>query len=210
MLARIADAYNAITDYRVEARSKVTSDRSLDPPTKARYILIASKPRCRLSRERISSPIRYDLILGSDGDKVWGYTPQTKKYVVDSATGGHSEELAALRDRHFRYFRRFETLDRIGAVAEIAGSQVLSDGHEKVRCTALRLRPGSRGDWTEEIWVSPKYLVLKSIFRKKTLFETVTTRTTWRIVQINGEIDPALFQFATPSNAMRTNALEIR
>ena len=74
----------------------------------------------------------------------------------------------------------------------------------------LRLKSVPENDWTEQIWVDQeRYLVLKSVFQKKTLFETLTTITTWREFRINADLDPMIFRFVAPSDAKRTNQIQI-
>jgi outer membrane lipoprotein-sorting protein len=54
-----------------------------------------------------------------------------------------------------------------------------------------------------------RHLILKSIFQETKLFRKVTTKATWNLVQLGGDVDPALFVFTPPPNAMRVNTLAI-
>jgi Predicted periplasmic protein (DUF2092) len=76
----------------------------------------------------------------------------------------------------------------------------------RVPCVRIRLSVPDDG-WTEQLWIEEsRFLVRKSVHRKKELMETITTTTLWR------SIDPtshgaAQFQFTPPANARRTNQL---
>lgn len=150
------------------------------------------------------------MLLGTDGQTIWGYSPGEKKYVQEAAGNAKTGEASALEENHFRYFTRFELLDRMNVTVENLGEKNQSDGKQKVKCIVLRLTPASDEKWSEVLWVDLKsHLVLKSVFQETKLFRNVTTKAVWNLMQLSGDVDPALFVFTPPPNGMRVNALAI-
>ncbi|MDQ6664810.1 MAG: hypothetical protein M3Z23_10490 [Acidobacteriota bacterium] len=210
ILERVAAAYDQIVDYQVDVETTVISSEVDAPATKSRYLIAASKPKQLFSDERVLSPIRYEIMLGTDGETAWGYSPSSKKYVIDSVDGENTEEAKALREQHFRLFRKFEILDHADLIVDVIGWKTCSDGKRNASCIVLHLTPREGEHWEEKLWVhASRFLVMKSVFRKTTPFETLTTVTLWRNMQVNVPIKQTRFQFVPPPNASRTNALQI-
>jgi outer membrane lipoprotein-sorting protein len=210
ILEKITATYEQILDYSVEVETRVADDLGAAPTTKSRYVLAGSKPRHWYSHVRVLAPIRYEVRVGSDGEVTWAYSPTSGKYVTGKSGLETSDQRTALREHHFRLFRKFETLDRLAVEVKLIGERSVSDGKAKIRCAVLRLTPTDRKDWIEDIWVDTnRHLVLKSRFRAKKLYQNVTTTTVWRNFRINDPPDPSIFVFVPPSDATRTNAIPI-
>src|SRR6266540_3200805 len=109
LLQKIAATYQSVLDYRTVVETNVTS--TVDPQaTKCRYELIASKPKMMFTDERVLSPIKYEVRLGTDGNAVWAYSRTEKLYELGSTEDGDVELAGELRQQHFRLFRKFEEL----------------------------------------------------------------------------------------------------
>jgi outer membrane lipoprotein-sorting protein len=191
--------------------TKVESTLGNSPATKCRYDLASSKPKEMFTAERVLSPLRYEVHLGTDGNTVWAYSPTTKFYVIEANEIGKMEELSEeLKRQHYRLFRRFEDLDRLDVAAVIQRFEWLHDEGRSMQCVRLRLLPRSNSGWSEEIWVdTASYLVRKSVFQKTAPMEVVTTTTRWRTIQLNGKLDPSVFRFVPTGNAKRTNQIRV-
>ncbi len=209
LLSNVAWTYAQVLHYRVEVETKNWEPGSGEPAIKRRFVLAASKPAMWYVHELVLSPARDEVLLGSDGETVWGFAPRSKKYVRHERWFERTEEWVSGREMHSRYFRRFEMIDRVAARTQFLGYKTRSDGRKKVRCVLLRLLP-ERDDWTEDIWVDPqRNVVLRSVFKRKTALGLVSTETEWRNQQINGAVDPSLFSFTPPAGAKPTSAIAI-
>ena len=155
------------------------------------------------------APRHYQVRLGTDGSSVWGHSPSSKLYVEDSVRAQSAGLLQDLTQQHYRLFARFQELDAFAGSAVIEGRETLRISGEPHPVPCIRIRLGVPADWTEQLWIEEsRFLVRKSVFRKKELMETNTTTTLWR------SIDPTShgteqFRFTPPANARRTNQLEV-
>ena len=64
-------------------------------------------------------------------------------------------------------------------------------------------------NWTEQLWIEDsRFLVRKSILRKKELMETVITTTLWQTIDTTSQ-GAVQFRFTRPANAKLTNQLMV-
>jgi hypothetical protein len=209
-LERAAAAYSSVLDYHAVVETRVGSGGGNSPETRCRYEIAGSKPKSLFSEEMVEAPLRYRVRLGSDGTSAWGYSPSVNSYVEDPVPVQSAGLLHDLIQQHYRFFTRFQELDAFGGTAAIEGRESLRIHGEPHPVPCIRIRISVPGDdWTEELWIQEsRFLVRKSVFRKKELMETVTTTTLWLSIEM-GSHGAARFRFTPPANARRTNALTV-
>jgi hypothetical protein len=209
-LERATAAYSSVLDYHAVVETKVTSTLGDSSETKCRYEIAGSRPRSLFTDEIVVSPRRYEVRLGTDGSSAWGHSPSSKLYVEDSVAAQSAGLLHDLTQQHYRLFTRFQELDAFVSSAVIEGRETLRISGEPhpVPCVRIRLTVPA-ADWTEQLWIEEsRFLVRKSVFRKKELMETITTTTLWRSIDLTSH-GVAQFRFTPPANARRTNQLEV-
>lgn len=207
LLRRVAEHYQSITEYRLEAKGLTQSDLPgrTTAAIETRFTLAAS------GADRIYFEARHNFrsLIVADGHNVWTWDSGSHRQRKEPLNPGPDGIPKRLADSVSFLFGRFRLLGSPNLRTKVLGEEDLVIEGQKVRCTIVAVTPPppDAGRWSDRLWIDPQtLLVRKSIFYEVT---SLTPEPTSQVRTLVGTLlsagqplPPSLFVF-TPPGAKR-------
>jgi len=208
LLRRVAEHYQSITEYRLEAKGLTQSELPgrISPAIETRFILASS------GAGRIYFEARHNLqvLLVADGHNVWTWDSESRRQRKEPLNPGPDGIPKRLADSVSFLFGRFRLLGSPNLRTQVLGEEDLLIEGQKVRCTIVAVAPPppDAGRWSDRLWIDPQsLLVRKSIFYEVTSLTpepTSQVRTlVWTVLSTGQPLPPSLFVFTPPGTKRR-------
>lgn len=208
LLRRVAEHYQSITEYRLEAKGLTQSEMPgrITPAIETRFTLAASGAG-RIYFEALHGA---RIVIVADGHNVWTWDSESRRQRKEPLNPGPDGIPKRLADSVSFLFGRFRLLGSPNLRTQVLQEEDLLIEGQKVRCTIVAVTPPppDAGRWSDRIWIDPQtLLVRKSIFYEVTSLTpepTSRVRTlVWTLLSAGQPLPPSLFVFAPPGAKLR-------
>ena len=160
-----------------------------------------------------------ELLVVSDGQTTWGYTPRQKQYTEETRTSSEAQgasqptrspEMNALRQYWSLLVGRFREVQQFSPTATLGKEKRVKIGKEKVDCYVVKFQMEGI---TNELWVDKgRFLVLHLAQTPPRPQEGIAFQTAVTVnltdVELNPQLPDELFKFTPPEQAMKVNSLK--
>jgi outer membrane lipoprotein-sorting protein len=153
---------------------------------------------------------KLDIVLISDGQKIWTYLPKRKRYT--EAMGGLSQATDTFHLVNYwnLIVGRFRGASQMASIATLEGEGHTKVGRDEVDCYIIKAQAP---EITHEMWVDKtRFIVLRFKQTPTRPLEGMALQTTitvnMTVANVDANLDDGLFNFAPPPNVTKVASLK--